>query len=62
MPASLSMISAQTRFRVYREEKPISTFSDHALVNAIVTRFLACSMSMHPAEIGSSILVRSLML
>ena len=27
----LSMISAQTRFRVCREEKPVSTFSDHAL-------------------------------
>jgi len=25
------MISAQTRFRVFREEKPVSTFSDHAL-------------------------------
>jgi hypothetical protein len=27
----LSMISAQTRFRVCREEKPVSTFSGHAL-------------------------------
>jgi hypothetical protein len=25
------MISAQTRFRVYREGKPVSTFPDHAL-------------------------------
>ena len=27
----LSMISAQTRFRVCREGKPVSTFPDHAL-------------------------------
>jgi hypothetical protein len=27
----LSMISAQTHFRVCREGKPVSTFPDHAL-------------------------------
>ena len=31
----LSMISAQTRFRVCREGKPVSTFPDHALVERI---------------------------
>src|SRR6185437_3199989 len=57
----LSMISAQTRFRVCREQKPVSTFSDHALETELMNarassganlrRIFGIGHRLHPSRV-----------